>query len=314
MRAALPSLMNGAGAVPSPPPVRLLEVNHLGPLAYKLGVSECRAEYAASTIVSLRRRVQLTEVLAAFAKRSVRVALLKGSAYVDTLYADPAERPMQDVDLLVPATELPDAMRTLVDLGFIRVGMARKLSGHYHAIAFSRDGMIIELHRNIVQPYRTRIRTGGLWKRVSPDPRGSSAMRLDPVDELLLCMLHIARHELAVPAINYIDVWRSLKRLDGAQRAILHERAIDLHISRATQAVQSMTDKLARGERGHPELGAASRLLPSTDDVLLGMRPRRLRQIGQKLSLLEGTRELAGLGYVYVVTYVDGVLRTRDKG
>lgn len=312
MRTAMRSLMDGAGVIPSPAPIRLLEVGHLGPLAYKLGVKECRAEYAASTIVSLRRSAMLTEALAAFAQRGVRAALLKGIAYVDTLYADPAERPMNDVDLLVPPTELPEAIRSVQGLGFVRAGMARKLSGYYHAMVFQRDGLMLELHRNIVQPYRTKIRLGSMWKRARPDPRGTTAMRLDPVDELLLCMLHIARHELAVPAINYVDVWRSWRRLDDAQRATLHERALDMHISRATQAVQSMTDKLANGERGHPELGAASRLLPTTDEVLLGVRPPRLRQVGQKLSLLEGPRELAGLGFVYVKTYLDGLRRTRD--
>jgi hypothetical protein len=311
MRAVLPVLMRGTGALPQPIPLGLIQANHLGPLAYGVGATQCREEYAASTIMSLRRRALLDEVLLTLSERELSTALLKGIAYVDTIYANAAERPMNDIDLLVRPAQLPDVMRAMLDLGFERVGMSRKLSGYYHAIPFHRDGVIIEMHRNIMQPHRTAIRMGDIWKRAVPDSYGTRAKRLDPVDELLLCIMHIARHELAVPAINYVDVWRSRARLDATQLATLRERATLLRVSRAVTAVESMTDMLASGERGHPALGTASRLLPSTDDVLLAVRPRRLRQISQKLSLLEGPRELAGLGYVYATTYFDGLLRTR---
>lgn len=286
------------------PPVELIERGHLGPLAYRLGVGACRNEYAASMVVSRRRAELLREVLAAFDAHGVRAALIKGIAYVGTLYPDAAERPMNDIDLLVPARSMADAMRAMTSLRFERVGMSRKLSGFYHALAFNRGGMMVELHRNIVQHHRTRFHAGELWRRATPDPLGSGAMRLDPVDELLVCALHIARHELSVPAINYVDVQRSVDRLDAAQRSLLDERARTSRVSRALRAVLGMTELLASGvAEGRPRIGAGDAVLPTTDDVLLARKPTRLRQIGQKLVLTEGIREIAGLGYSAIAAY-----------
>lgn len=311
MRAFVAAALHGAPA-PTAPPLELVRRNHLGPLAYRMGVSAFRDEYAASTVMALRRSATLAEVVGELQRHHVRAALIKGIAYAGTIYPDAAERPMNDIDLLVPPRQLADAMRCMLRLGFERVGMSRKLSGLYHALAFNRSGMMVELHRNIVQPYRTSMHPGELWSRATADPLGSGAERLDPIDELLLCIVHVARHELAVPAINYVDVYRSWRRLDETQRALVHERAVEFRIARAVRAVLSMTELLAAAHPGHPSLGLADRVLPKTDAVLRGLRPARLRQIAQKLLLTEGARELAGLGYVYVATYVDGRRRTRD--
>jgi hypothetical protein len=313
MRAFVAAVMRGEPAWTGPaPPIELVKRGHLGPIAYRMGIAALRDEYAASTIVALRRAAVLREVIAALDACGVRTALLKGSAFVGTIYADPAERPMNDLDLLVPPRQLAEATRIMLARGFERVGMARKLSGYYHAIVFVRDGMMVELHRNIVQPYRTGVRMGELWRRARPDPLGSGAARLAPIDELLLCMLHVARHELAVPVLNYVDVARAAARLDADARAQLDERARGYRISRALAAVAAMTELLASGRTGRPALGPIGRVLPSSDDVLVGARPRRLRQIGQKLLLTEGPRELAGLGFVYVRTYLDGLRRIRS--
>jgi hypothetical protein len=305
MRAFVASLLQGV-APTAVPPLELVRANNLGPIAYRLGLAACRDDYAASSIAAARRAALLRELVAVYAPRGIRLALIKGAALVGTIYPDPAERPMQDLDLLIRPVQLQAAIGCLQDLGFRRMGMARKLSGYYHAIAYTRAGQIVELHRNIVQPYRTRFWAGELWRRAIPDPLGSGAERLDRIDELLLCLLHMARHELAVPVINYLDVARLWRRLDPDERAILHERARASRISRAVAAVLSMTELLARGASDRPRA-----LLPSTDAILVGAKPERLRQLAQKLLLTEGPLEAAALGWMYVQTYVDGRRRLR---
>lgn len=312
MRAAMPLLMRGAGRLDAATPLDLVRSNHLGPLAYKLGLAACRDEYAASSLGATRRTTVLRDVVRAFAARTIWAAPLKGVAFAGTIYPDPAERPMNDIDLLVPAKQLAKATRCMFDLGFSRVGMSRKLSGYYHALVFSRDGTMVELHRNIVQPYRTNLRTGEMWDRATPDLRLEGAYRLDPVDHLLLCIVHIVRHELAVPALNYVDVFRAHAALDETQRSLLEKRTIDARVARAVEAVLSMTRMLAGQQRGRPHLGPASIVLPTTEDVLTAKRPTRPRQIATKFFLVEGPRELAGLGYVYIKTYVDGRWRMRS--
>jgi len=293
------------------PPLDLVRVNHLGPIAYRMGVAELRGEYAASLIMAERRHAMVRELARTFAARELQLALIKGSALVGGIYPDPAERPMQDIDVLVRLDHLPEAIRCVEELGFERVGFTRKLSRFYHAIVFLRGDMMVELHRNIVQPYRTAIRIEEMWERAVHDPLGSGAERLDPIDELLICLVHMARHELAVPAINYVDISRLWARLDEAQRSELARRARAYRIERAVGVVLAMTELLATGGHGAPGTGRLAAVFPTTDDVLRGNRPRRLRQIAQKLLLLEGPREGLGLGLGYGAAIVDGWLRSK---
>jgi hypothetical protein len=294
------------------PPLELIQLNHLGPLAYLRGVAACRDEYAASAVLAARRWSLLLEIVGTLRPRGIRVALIKGIAYAGTLYPDPAERPMNDIDLLVPARQIPDAMHALLDAGFARVGMSRKLSGYYHALAFSRAGMMVELHRNIIQPYRTRFHAGDLWARATPDPMASGGERLDRVDELLLCALHIARHELAVPGINYVDIRRAWSSLSARQRDLVHVRAARARISKAVRAVLSMTELLASATSGRPCAGPGEHWLPTTDEVLSQRPPSRWRQLGQKASLTEGPRELAGLAYAYAAAQLAALRAARN--
>jgi len=309
MRAFATAVLTGRPA-PSAP-AELVRRGNLGPLAYSLGLHEHRDEYAASLVISLRRQAVLAEVLAALRAAGVRAALIKGCALSGTIYPDPATRPMLDLDLLVPAPRMADAARALYGIGFVRAGRARTLSGYAHAVAFSRGEMVVELHRNILQHSRTAIRTGDLWRRAVPDQQGSGGERLDRVDELLVCMVHIARHELAVPLLNYVDVARLTARLDAAEREELDRRARAFEVTRAIAAVRSMTGLLATGATGHPALGPGSTVLPTTDDVLRGVRPRRARQIAQKLLLTDGPLQIVRLGFAHAWTALDGLRRER---
>jgi hypothetical protein len=307
MRAFVAAVIRGEAAAPVPP-AELVRLNHLGPIAYRRGLGEHRAEYAASTIMAARRTALLAEIAGELGRRGIRLAPIKGMAYVGIIYADPAERPMQDIDLLVPRPQLPAAKACMMEIGFARFGAPRELSGYYHAVGFRRGDIIVELHRGIVQHQRTGVRMGDVWRRAKADPAGFE--RLDPVDELIFCALNIARTELAVPALSYLDVSRLWQRLDGAARASLERRAVEYRIERSLCAVLAMTELLRAGARGPlPVRGA--RLLPGTDDILLGRRPGRLRQIGQKLVLTEGVRELVGLGVTYSAVLVDGLRNRR---
>lgn len=312
MRMFVGAVLTG-GTLSSDPPIDLIRINHLGPIAYRMGVAALRGEYAASAIAADRRLALIRKLATVLGKRGIQLALIKGIAQVGNIYPDPAERPMHDIDVLVRTHQLPDAIQCVKDLGFARVGFSRKLSRWYHAIVFLRGDMMVELHRNIVQPYRTNLRIEDMWARSTLDPQGTGAQRLDAVDELLICMVHMARHELAVPALNYVDVSRMWKRLDAGQREVLFGRARSYRIERAVGVVLGMTELLTAGGRGSPGEGRLASIFPSTDDVLRGNRPHRLRQIAQKLLLTEGTRERLGLGFVAGAAIIDGWWRSRSE-
>lgn len=309
MRAFVAALMTGASGAPLPP-ADLVRRNALEPLAYRRGCVEFRAEYAASMIMAERRGALLAEVAAAMNAEGIRVAPLKGMALAGTIYPDPAERPMMDIDLLVPRRRLPDAIRRLLELDFRRGGSARKLSGYHHAIVFVRRDMMVELHRGMMQEGRASVDFVDVWQRAAPDPSMPGAYRFDLSDTLLFCLLHIARSELAEPVLNYVDVARLLRAVGAAGREDVVRRARDYRVARAVDAALAMTELLEIGVSGRPEM-LGGRILPSSDDVLLGVRPSRVRQLAQKLLLTEGPREVIGLGRAFVTGSVDGILRGR---
>ncbi len=294
------------------PPRELLPVGHLAPIAYRRGMQSAKADYAACMVVAARRRRVLEEVIRALTAREIDIALIKGCAFVGTIYPDPAERPMNDMDVLIRRPQLPDAVQLVQELGFQRVGFDRKMSDFYHATVFLRGDVMLELHRNIVQPYRTAIPIDDVWARTTLDPVGVGERRLDRIDELLICAVHVARHELIVPAINYVDVARLWNRLTEEQRATMWSRAKAWRVARAVAAVFAMKDNLATGSPDAPNIGLGSRILPTTTDVLLGTQPKRARQIAQKLLLAQGTRDRLGLGFVTVAAIVDGWWRARS--
>lgn len=62
--------------------------------------------------------VQLDEALAAFAQQQISPIALKGIHLAAHYYAEPALRPMNDIDLLFTTAELPQAEAMLTELGY----------------------------------------------------------------------------------------------------------------------------------------------------------------------------------------------------
>jgi hypothetical protein len=256
----------------------------LAPLAYRAGLERFRRDYIASSLLAELRARSLAEVGDAFAAARIPVALIKGAAYLGYLYADPAERPMSDVDLLVPPARHAEAERVLRRLGFWRVGSPRQQSRLHHAVGYKRKGASIDLHRSIIQPWRSRVDTGALWQRVVPAAAG--LWRLDPVDEAVIHLGHVARHELMVPLVNYVDAARLLQHVD---RAAIVARAREFRLGRAVHAALAMTDAITR------DAPLDARVLPSVAEVVAYGPVWRPLQCLRKALLVEGPRELAGL-------------------
>lgn len=269
-------------------PDALVRRHFLAPLAYQAGIERFRRDHVASALVAELRARSLREVAGALAGAGIPVALLKGVSYVGRIYAAPAERPMSDIDLLVPAAVHDRAARVLRRLGFWRVGSPRQHSRLHHAVGYKRRGASIDLHRSIIQPWRSRVDVDALWRRAVPatDHDLPGLRRLAPVDELVIHLAHIARHELMVPAINYVDAARLLRRVD---RDAVRARARRFRLGRAADAALTMTDALAHGRA----LGC--RVLPSVREVLAYRPVWRPLQCLRKALLVEGAPELAGL-------------------
>lgn len=282
-------------------PDALVRKHLIAPLASELGLSRFRTDYIASSLMAEVRERILAEALAALAARAIPVILLKGISYVGTIYQSPSERPMSDIDLMVPPRAHAEAARTLRRLGYWSAGSREQASSLHHAVCLRRKDAAIDLHRSIMQPLRSRIDIDALWRRArQAAERTEPALRLHPVDEAVLHLAHVARHELRVPVINYVDAARLLTR---APEDEVMDRARAFRLGRAVQAAMTMTHALAQGH------DPAWSILPARDEILAYGPVGRPIQLVRKALLVEGPLELMGL----VVAGAHGMMAHRFR-
>lgn len=272
-------------------PVEPIRRHGLGPLAFAHGLVACRGDYAMASIRAEQQRAIAAEATAALEQAGIPVALLKGISYAGWLYADPGERPMSDVDLLVPVATHARAVTVLGRLGYWHAGPSVQRSPLHHAITLKRRHGSVDLHRSPTQLGRVEIDLDAVWRRTQPAPWIPGARRLERDDEVLFHFANMARHELAVPLLAYVDAGRLLRVVGEGGRPALQARAATWRFTRVLDAVLEVVEHVL-GWR--PQ--AARWWLPRRDEVLAGTGSARWVQISRKLLLVESPRALLGLG------------------
>jgi hypothetical protein len=184
-----------------------------------------------------------------------RALPLKGAALAEALYASPAERPMDDVDLLV-LDDWPGAVRHLEEQGL------RELERADHARSYldPDSGVVVELHHAATScPGLFALDGDGLWAR-SRAAAGALDRRPSPEDLLVLLALHAAfQHGLVLRLVQYCDFRRLLEREapDAALTLAIAERCGGMPaLAAALAAAQVVVEApvpaaLATGLRAH---------------------------------------------------------------
>ncbi|HEY3804335.1 MAG TPA: nucleotidyltransferase family protein [Kofleriaceae bacterium] len=242
----------------------LIQRHNLGPLTALAGATQLRDELAASTTRWIVQSRAVTTLIAQLGEAGVGVAPIKGFAYAAGIYETPAARPMTDVDLFVePGRELV-ARRVLERVGFT---MRSDVPLH-HASMWERGEVTVDLHRNILPVGRSRIAIDEVWARTRVGwPTG--ARRLEPVDELVFHLAHMARNRLCGPLVQVVDAVRLLEHA-SAERALA--RAREWHIHSAIAAALTYCRAIADGRR-------ASWLAPPDDAALFAYQPQLARKL-----------------------------------
>jgi hypothetical protein len=223
-----------------PPPVRLdwdlvLATVEAEGLAPALGVAlKARGAFGAPPVVQerLRQRLvqsvgrqlalgrELARVLEACQAEPLPVIPLKGPVLADALYADPAQRPFSDLDLLIRRERLRDADRLLRGLGYRRLADAHSWEfdvAYDRATLYeSREGIQVDLHWSLVSdPRYGWSETAGLevWERaVEIRVAGHAALGLCPEDLVLYLATHLAVHHGLAGLLWYWDLALLLDR------------------------------------------------------------------------------------------------------
>jgi hypothetical protein len=184
--------------------------HRLGPLLYRhLGVDgpappdvleQLRQGYVANASRNLYFGATLERILDALDRAGIRAMPLKGAALIDTVYSDPALRPMADLDVLVPRSRLDEANSVLAALGYRYRTPIREINEpewmqehHRHdSPLVDPDGLVkVELHYHVVKGAPVeRFDLDGFWERGRPMAPGSPHFRPSPDDLVLHACIH----------------------------------------------------------------------------------------------------------------------------
>lgn len=282
-------LVGGAGAEPGPDlPLERVRHHLLAPLAYRAGVAALRKDYVTAALQAERREALLIEALGALG--GIPVALVKGIAYAGTIYPDPGERPMTDIDLLVPAARFDDAAAALRRAGYWHDGKRNQRSAANHAVTFRRRESAIDLHRDMVQRGRMGVDLAAIWREAVPGRHG--AVRPAPPHEYLLHVAHMARHELTVPLIAFVDAVR-LRAAAGDVAALARRWRLARAVALVEARVAALRDPAAAEPRS---------LYPGRAELYDGALPARWLQVARKLAIHDGPRDLAAFAAASIRT------------
>ncbi|HZN48301.1 MAG TPA: nucleotidyltransferase family protein [Ramlibacter sp.] len=229
--------------------------------------------------------------------------LIKGADYARRLYPSPVLRPMQDIDLLVPAGRMDAVCDRLLAAGMARqpaFGAARDAA--HHERVFFHGRILVEVHQSFIQRARHRVDYEGVWQRAVPfEVEGRQVLRLDNVDALLYHALSMSIDQFNARLVRYVDLWLLLARGPDIA-ATAAARARDWRTARALYGALSLGCRLC------PEfatadvrsamdllLPAATRrflerwVLPGAAEVGQSVPPRRGAQLWRKACLMDST-------------------------
>lgn len=176
---------------------------------------------------------ELARISAALAGDGISMMLLKGLAAARLVYDSPVERPVSDMDLLVPAAQLGRALRVLSGLGYQQQGLmalSRWQRRYRSETALVGKGrLLVEVHWSLLEsPYHIdRLDMNGVWRRGQPADHPPNALLPDLATLLVHTAGHLAlHHSRELRLIWLIDVDRLARaaQLDWGRVMDLAER------------------------------------------------------------------------------------------
>ncbi len=138
----------------------------------------------------------------------IPVVLLKGASLAFSLYESPGLRPMNDVDLLVPARSAAAARRVLEEAGYAPA--TRHVDGFLesiHGLAFrGPEGLEVDLHWHTLLERPSDAADRILFENASPlTIPGLSALAPTPEGHLLLVAVHAQRWSAVPHFVGFAD-------------------------------------------------------------------------------------------------------------
>jgi hypothetical protein len=232
------------------PEHRDLEQSHLAPYAYTKIESEGpakrlhRAAFTGATAIHLSNKAAFIPLLRAWRDAGIDVIVFKGFYLAELVYAQPAQRHYNDIDVIMEPERWPEARRLARHLGWTILWDRRSSlydTSHEEAV-LERAGTVIEVHRFAIDSMSKfdaiqRRLTRAAWERSSEVCwEGTSFRTLAPSDSALLGLV-LARtwsggDDWRLKPADYLDL-QTLSRRLGLSRTDLERRAAELRCARS---------------------------------------------------------------------------------
>lgn len=264
-----------------------LVVHELAPLAYwrwqKLWpalAQQLQIDWFAAAAENQLHQANLNQILAALAEQGLALVLLKGAALAQTVYPDPACRPMSDIDFWVEPEQMDRAAALMAQLGFTtkekdeRPTSLQALSGG--EIAFYRPGWahgLVELHWSPLGGWWLHhtavLDTTSMWQRRVPLPSMSDdppqLFQLDPEDTIIQLAVHIAvNHQFSATLLRSLADIALTAVSRPVNWQLLADRARAWRVATAVYLTLDLTHQLFD--------------LPASQPARRPLRPTRLRR------------------------------------
>lgn len=168
----------------------------------------CSLQYKAWAFRALQVRRELLEIHRILTEAGIRHALLKGAWLAYHAYPRPAMRPMGDIDVLVPDSDVLRAFNLLLDHGYQQLDYFgtperwAEVSNHLPPLRSPLGQLSIELHLRLCNPAKSVAghdfelsADEGFWDRmIAVDFAGVQLCYLSPTDLLIHLIIHGVVH------------------------------------------------------------------------------------------------------------------------
>jgi Uncharacterised nucleotidyltransferase len=245
--------------------------------------------YFANAAHSALIRETTARVTGTLEASGIRAILLKGAALIETVYDDPVQREMLDIDVLVPNKQLDAATAALSRLGYLpnpdsepeprHTGRSAigEVPHHGAALVGPDRLMAVELHRHIaVSGVERNFDLSGLWERARTVRKTNHEVP-SPEDLLIHVCFHFTRNRLGGNA-HRRNTGGALAQIMDIQRLTANE-AIDW------PALARTAHEFGLGKRVYLGLFAASELgVPIAAEAIEPIRPKGFNaELGRRL-------------------------------
>ncbi len=261
-------------------------------------LSALERAYVANAARILFIRAATDRVLQALSEATIPAMLLKGAALLETVYADPAQREMLDIDILVPADRMPAANAALAPLGYRAapagngnsVGTSdpaatvRVAPHHDQALVGEEQVVAVELHRHVaIEGEGRRFDLDGFWERARTAPQTGHTIP-SAADLLLHVSFHFTRNRLGGSAQRR-NTGGALAQISDINR-IVEDETVDWDVLVSSARACGLGTRVFLGLFAARELGVA---VPPT--ALAALAPAGFdREIGRRLVALRVLR------------------------